>query len=193
MPLCLLCPQLSQQPPPPSPPPHLPQCVELDFQYPSEGIHRRWDAGYRITSCAATPDQAAFVLRCGSAAQVGKSGCSGWRCLAVLILSPPTAASLISFRLLTHTPPRSPPAAPQRAQAAADGRDAGDAAHQRLPQHARQGEVGQEPVHRGGGLRPHSQLARRCDTRRGRRAAAPLAPSSCTCLYTLPAVLRPAP
>ena len=43
------------------------QCVELDFQYPSEGIHRRWDAGYRITSCAATPDQAAFVLRCGSA------------------------------------------------------------------------------------------------------------------------------
>lgn len=40
------------------------QCVELDFQYPSEGIHRRWDAGasFRITSCAATPDQAAFVL-----------------------------------------------------------------------------------------------------------------------------------
>ncbi|KAK9861022.1 hypothetical protein WJX84_005532 [Apatococcus fuscideae] len=39
------------------------QCVELDFQYPSEGIHRRWDAaGYRITACAATPDQAAFVL-----------------------------------------------------------------------------------------------------------------------------------
>ena len=23
------------------------QCVELDFQYPSEGIHRRWDAGGR--------------------------------------------------------------------------------------------------------------------------------------------------
>jgi hypothetical protein len=21
------------------------QCVELDFQYPSEGIHRRWDGG----------------------------------------------------------------------------------------------------------------------------------------------------
>lgn len=21
------------------------QCVELDFQYPSEGIHRRWDLG----------------------------------------------------------------------------------------------------------------------------------------------------
>lgn len=38
------------------------QCVELDFQYASEGIHRRWDAGFRITSCAATPDQAAFVL-----------------------------------------------------------------------------------------------------------------------------------
>ena len=38
------------------------QCVELDFQYPSEGIHRRWDGGLRITACAATPDQAAFVL-----------------------------------------------------------------------------------------------------------------------------------
>jgi hypothetical protein len=33
------------------------QCVELDFQYASEGIHRRWDAGFRITACAATPDQ----------------------------------------------------------------------------------------------------------------------------------------
>ena len=33
------------------------QCVELDFQYPSEGIHRRWDGGFRITACAATPDQ----------------------------------------------------------------------------------------------------------------------------------------
>jgi hypothetical protein len=41
---------------------NLPQCVELDFQYPSEGIHRRWDAGFRITACAATPDQSAFVL-----------------------------------------------------------------------------------------------------------------------------------
>lgn len=38
------------------------QCVELDFQYASEGIHRRWDSGFRITACAATPDQAAFVL-----------------------------------------------------------------------------------------------------------------------------------
>nr|KAJ0197228.1 hypothetical protein LSAT_V11C700355680 [Lactuca sativa] len=30
------------------------QVVELDFLYPSEGIHRRWDGGYRITSTAAT-------------------------------------------------------------------------------------------------------------------------------------------
>ena len=36
--------------------------MELDFQYPSEGIHRRWDAAFRITCCAATSDQAAFVL-----------------------------------------------------------------------------------------------------------------------------------
>lgn len=38
------------------------QVVELDFLYPSEGIHRRWDCGYRITATAATWDQAAFVL-----------------------------------------------------------------------------------------------------------------------------------
>lgn len=38
------------------------QVVELDFLYPSEGIHRRWDAGYRITSVAATWDQTALVL-----------------------------------------------------------------------------------------------------------------------------------
>jgi hypothetical protein len=30
--------------------------------YPSEGIHKRWDSGYRITATAATWDQAAFVL-----------------------------------------------------------------------------------------------------------------------------------
>ena len=38
------------------------QVVELDFLYPSEGIHKRWDNGYRITATAATWDQAAFVL-----------------------------------------------------------------------------------------------------------------------------------
>ena len=36
--------------------------MELDFLYPSEGIHRRWESGYRITSIAATVDQAAFIL-----------------------------------------------------------------------------------------------------------------------------------
>lgn len=36
--------------------------VELDFLYPSEGIHRRWDYGYRITATAATWDQAALIL-----------------------------------------------------------------------------------------------------------------------------------
>ncbi|RVX12850.1 Casein kinase 1-like protein HD16 [Vitis vinifera] len=38
------------------------QVVELDFLYPSEGIHRRWDSGYRITSTAATWDQSALIL-----------------------------------------------------------------------------------------------------------------------------------
>ena len=28
----------------------------------AQGIHRRWDAGFRITACAATPDQSAFVI-----------------------------------------------------------------------------------------------------------------------------------
>ncbi|KAK9080803.1 hypothetical protein SSX86_000561 [Deinandra increscens subsp. villosa] len=36
--------------------------VELDFMYPTEGIDKRWDYGYKITSTAATCDQAAFVL-----------------------------------------------------------------------------------------------------------------------------------
>jgi hypothetical protein len=36
--------------------------VELDFLYPSEGIHRRWDSGYCITAIAATSDQAAFIF-----------------------------------------------------------------------------------------------------------------------------------
>ncbi|XP_042958238.1 uncharacterized protein LOC122293861 [Carya illinoinensis] len=36
--------------------------VELDFLYPSEGIHRCWDSGYRITSTAAIWDQAALIL-----------------------------------------------------------------------------------------------------------------------------------
>ncbi|XP_012846432.1 PREDICTED: uncharacterized protein LOC105966424 [Erythranthe guttata] len=38
------------------------QVVELDFLYPSEGVHKRLDAGYFITSVAATQDQVAVVL-----------------------------------------------------------------------------------------------------------------------------------
>jgi len=38
------------------------QVVELDFLYPSEGIHRRWDNGYRITAMGATMDQSALIL-----------------------------------------------------------------------------------------------------------------------------------
>ncbi|GAV74986.1 hypothetical protein CFOL_v3_18466 [Cephalotus follicularis] len=36
------------------------QVAELDFLYPSEGIHRRWENGYLITST--TSDEAAFIL-----------------------------------------------------------------------------------------------------------------------------------
>lgn len=38
------------------------QVVELDFLYPSEGVHRRWDGGYRITATASTWDQTALIL-----------------------------------------------------------------------------------------------------------------------------------
>uniref|UniRef100_A0A1D1Y7G3 non-specific serine/threonine protein kinase n=1 Tax=Anthurium amnicola TaxID=1678845 RepID=A0A1D1Y7G3_9ARAE len=38
------------------------QVVELDFRYPYEGIHRRWENGFQITATAATPDQAAFIF-----------------------------------------------------------------------------------------------------------------------------------
>ena len=38
------------------------QCIELDFMYPSEGVRRRWSAGYRVTSCAATAELTALVL-----------------------------------------------------------------------------------------------------------------------------------
>ncbi|XP_048133651.1 casein kinase 1-like protein HD16 [Rhodamnia argentea] len=38
------------------------QVVELDFQYPFEGIYERWNQGYFITSVAATPAQVAFVF-----------------------------------------------------------------------------------------------------------------------------------
>ena len=31
------------------------QCIELDFQYPSEGIHRRWDAGEAASSTLEAP------------------------------------------------------------------------------------------------------------------------------------------
>lgn len=41
---------------------HMMQCVELDFHYPSEGIHKRWDSGFRITCTASTHDQSAFIL-----------------------------------------------------------------------------------------------------------------------------------
>lgn len=30
------------------------QVVEVDFAYPSDAIHQRWNAGFRITACAST-------------------------------------------------------------------------------------------------------------------------------------------
>ncbi|KAL5062935.1 hypothetical protein RYX36_024672 [Vicia faba] len=36
--------------------------VKLDFLYPSEGIQKRWDNGYRITATADTFDQSALIL-----------------------------------------------------------------------------------------------------------------------------------
>merc|ERR1712224_980164 len=42
--------------------PYKEQCIEVDCQYPSEGIHKRWNADFRITSCTATSDQTVFVF-----------------------------------------------------------------------------------------------------------------------------------
>ena len=39
------------------------QCVELDFQYPSEGIHRRWDAGSKCLLTVGLP-LPLFAVRC---------------------------------------------------------------------------------------------------------------------------------
>jgi len=36
--------------------------MEVDFLNPSEDINRRLESGYRITSMAATADQAALIL-----------------------------------------------------------------------------------------------------------------------------------
>ena len=36
------------------------QCVELDFQYPSEGIHRRWDAGPPLSRSARPADRRTY-------------------------------------------------------------------------------------------------------------------------------------
>ncbi|KAJ0735466.1 hypothetical protein HanPI659440_Chr11g0432441 [Helianthus annuus] len=43
-------------------PSFLNKVAEHDLLYPSESMHKRWDAGYRITLTASTSNQAAFVL-----------------------------------------------------------------------------------------------------------------------------------
>ena len=37
------------------------QCMELDFQYPSEGIHRRWDAGGMLPALGMYPCMCTFA------------------------------------------------------------------------------------------------------------------------------------
>jgi hypothetical protein len=56
--------------------------VELDFQYASEGIHRRWDAGFRITACAATPDQVLPLPAFAAVAARQTVRLSPWNCFA---------------------------------------------------------------------------------------------------------------
>ena len=55
------------------------QAVELDFQYPSEGIHKRWDAGCRITACAATHDQVRGSGRGDETGSERRGRCEGHR------------------------------------------------------------------------------------------------------------------
>jgi hypothetical protein len=65
----------------------LDQVVELDFQYPSEGIHKRWDGGYRITALASTSDQVR-CLSCWTQELPLSAAClllAAWRQMCVVV------------------------------------------------------------------------------------------------------------
>ena len=47
--------------------PYQQQAVELDFGYPSQSIHARWDEQFMVTAVACAQDQNAFVLSRGNA------------------------------------------------------------------------------------------------------------------------------
>ena len=54
------------------------QCVELDFQYPSEGIHRRWDAGPNLSTplcCSMDLIHAAQRFASSMLSQSGRTHC----------------------------------------------------------------------------------------------------------------------
>ena len=57
------------------------QCVELDFQYPSEGIHRRWDAGSKLLKLL----QSHCVCSCSLDAEALCSMCLEMSCTACKI------------------------------------------------------------------------------------------------------------
>ena len=59
---------------------YIDQCVELDFQYPSEGIHRRWDAG----AGEASSTHIQVLVVCQAAATCQGRSCLELRHLPVL-------------------------------------------------------------------------------------------------------------
>ena len=67
-----------------------PQVVELDYAYPSDAVHQRWAAGYRITACASTSLQTAVRNICVGASALQVATCPlddvRARCLLALFL-----------------------------------------------------------------------------------------------------------
>ena len=105
---------------------------------PAEGIHRRWDAGFRITACASTQDQAAFVL-----------SMPRWHAFDETQETLRTSA-FPSAHVKASRWPGSPDAhwSCDCERAVIGG-----------PLRARAGEVGEEPLHRRRRVRPHRQLS----------------------------------
>jgi hypothetical protein len=71
------------------------QIVELDYAYPSDAIHQRWTAGYRITACASSKLQTAVHRSCSDAVLTGalEAAMLHTYCRLLQVLSARTAVS----------------------------------------------------------------------------------------------------
>ncbi len=148
------------------------QCVELDFQYSSEGIHRRWDEGAprsigRVNPLRSTLNPLVHNRDLSEGTQSycwrhidaqTAACCSSRRATLVIgidnagvahaLLSCAGALILMASRRLPHNVLRGDGGPvgvhPQHPAPAAGGRGAGDAAYLQLPLPPRQGEGGRQ-------------------------------------------------